>query len=320
MSLLGDLILEALVKAAPGRAFNDLLGKHGPIRPDELDLLAERARDRDALVRRNATVLLGLGRTDDRFALLRVLARETTDPEVFVLAATATPDAKGLASEKPGLVRQALHSPDARAAAAAVRLAALSELRGLDDELAPRLADPDAAVRDATLAVLAQTGPGALEPQLRALLRDPAQRRRHALTLLYQTLLHSDDPATGELFAASLVGSTVSDQVELQNALAAVPHKPWVRAFLLAQLADDGPLGWDALRLLAAEPAPPLAELVAICRDHLAEQLETGAPEQHLAMEPGVGACAAFLGTLAGHGFADLAAVLAYATAWTPPG
>jgi hypothetical protein len=317
MSLLGDLLLEELVKAAPA-AFNTLLGKHGPIRPDELDLLAERARDRDGLVRRNATVLLGLGRTDDRHALLRVLARETTDPEVFVLAAAGLPDAKGVASEKPGLVRQALHAADPRAVTAAVRLAALSELPGVGDQLRSRLEDPDPRVRDAALATLAATGAGPLEPMLRQVLADPAQRTRYSLTGLYRALLHSDDPTTADAIAASLVDAEVSDQVELVNALAAVPRKPWVTDFLLAQLRAPAEFRWAALRALAQAPAPPLAEMVPVCRDYLAAQLASGTPLGSLAMDAGVSATAAFLGRLAGHSFPDLPAVLAYATHWTP--
>ncbi|MCA9680435.1 MAG: hypothetical protein KC464_35725, partial [Myxococcales bacterium] len=106
MSLLGTQLLENLLRAEPG-AFDRLLRAHGPVVPGEVDLLAERARDSSARVRHNATVLLGIARAPDRDAVLRVLARDTSDPVVLVLAARALPDGAAIAATRPALLKAA---------------------------------------------------------------------------------------------------------------------------------------------------------------------------------------------------------------------
>ncbi|MGN6108671.1 MAG: hypothetical protein ACTHU0_26430, partial [Kofleriaceae bacterium] len=195
-----DVLLERLVEAPSDAALDELLGKHGPIQPGEMDLLAERARDSDPRVRRNATLLLGLARTDDRRVLLDVLARETSDPRVFVLAARALPGGAELARARPELVRQALADGDPKVRSAAVEL-------GGHDANDPLL-DPDRRVRAAALDRLAKHGPGASEALLRALLVDPTRRRGYSLEALYGALLYSDDPATADAFARSLEGAS----------------------------------------------------------------------------------------------------------------
>ncbi|MCE9580590.1 MAG: hypothetical protein K8W52_46145 [Deltaproteobacteria bacterium] len=315
MGLLGDRVLEALLTAEPGKPFGDLLAMHGPVVPGEIDLLAERARDSSPRVRRNATVLLGLARSDDRETVLRVLAHETGDPAVFALAAGALRDGAAIARERPALVREALRDEDAKVAAAAVRLA--FDVPEAGDALAATLADPRLVVRRAVVALAAERGPGSLESALRAMLEDPSARGEIALGELYAALVASDDPRTGEAVSRSLASATSSDRNQLATALRSA-RGTWVRPFLLGQVHVDGPWRWTALALLAAAPDAPIADLVAICRDHLAARLAAGVPERDLGAEEGVRACANFLVLLAGVALPDLRAILDFATRWTP--
>ena len=315
MSLLGDVLLEALVKAEPGSDFNALFHKHGPIEASELEMLAQRARDSNVRIRRNATTLLGLGRGNDRDLLLRVLARETMDPAVFVLATSALADGAALAKTRPSLVATALRDPDPKVTGAAIALAWRAGLPDSSDQLRANLADPRVDVRNAALEVLAESGPGPLVPQIRALLASPNAHRYLNLTAIYQALLQADDPTIAEVLAASLVDAGVSARVSLTTAFMHVASRAaWTRGFLVAQVHGTGAWRWAALDLLKDDPDAPIAELVPVCRDYLAMEIATGKPEGTLWLRDGVTSSVAFFSKLADRPFHDLRDTLAFAS------
>jgi len=320
MSLLAGQLLEALVAAPDHATFNKLFGLYGPIRESDFDVLARRARDSNAQTRRNAALLLTVAhRSDDRDLILRVLARETTDAAVFVLVCGALANGAELAHQRATLVREALRDRDARIASGALRLAWQAKLPEVADRLREDLVDDRPDVRDSALAILAEAGPGSLEPALRTMLGDPAVRRTLPLTAVFRALLQSDDPTTAELFAGALADSTARSS--MSSAIADdTDRKPWVTDFLLAQARAPGPWRWEAFSILAKDPTPATrAVLVEIARGELASELATGAPVGELRWRAGVEASSYFITQLAGHDFSTLQEILEFATAWKPP-
>lgn len=297
--------LDRLLLAPPGRAFDAAFTAHGPVTAEDVPVLAAHARAADAQVRHNAVLLLRLARSDIRFPALEALARETTDAHVFAIAAAALPDGRGreLATERPALLAAAHRDDDPRVRAAAATL-------GDTDEA---LADSAPRVRDEALAAMADHGPGGHVAELRAMLVDPAQRRGLSLQALYAALLHVDDPGLAADFARSLEGASVSDAATLANAISQAPARPaWLRGFLLGQLAHDAPFRWPAFALLAADPDPPHAELVATAAAYLADRVARG----ERGSDEGLNACAGLLGALHGSPLPDEPALLAFAQRW----
>src|SRR5262249_14412709 len=137
---------------------------------------------------------------------------ETTDPAVFVIACTSQPDGAEFAHQRANLVSHALRDADPKVAGAALRLAWQAKLPEVADRLRADLVDDRPPVRDTALAILAEAGPGPLEPALRTMLADPAIRRSISLTTLFRALLQSDDPTLADVFAAAITDSTVGDQ------------------------------------------------------------------------------------------------------------
>jgi hypothetical protein len=192
----------------------------------------------------------------------------------------------------------------------ALRAAWRAGLPEVIDELRKKLASDESDTRNAATAILAETGAGALQAEVSAIVVDPERRRGYPLTRLYEALMRNGDPSVAEVLRRSLETIAPLEETEFANAvLYSGSRAPWLRALLLDLARREGSMKWSAFgRLCDWGVAAPTSELVAICADFL------GRPHARADRQP----CFEFLGALAGRklGLDDIAAARDIIAEW----
>ncbi|MFF3644151.1 fumarate reductase/succinate dehydrogenase flavoprotein subunit [Streptomyces sp. NPDC002564] len=234
----------------------------------------------------------------------------------LVQVATAGPreaaPAARAASATPSAARSTAFGPAAPSPALLGLLALAEESPGLD-ALSPYLADGDAAVRAAAVAVLAETVPAGAGPALAGALRDPAPQVRAAAAGALRELVEVL-PAQDELGAGLRAGLGVADPAVRGAALEVLRALRLGDAPVYAAALDDADIdvriqavralvSVDASTDLAAAAADPAREVrVAVARGLAAVRDPAPAPLDPLLGDPDPLVRAAALTALAATG------------------
>ncbi len=315
-ALLDTLLQQPTVTS---KTFGEALLNHGSILPEELPYLTTAAGSANPVVRKNAVYLIAKIQTPESLAVLRRLATDSDDAQVFVLAVDGlrkSSDGKQLAATRPALALQAMLDPDSTVQSAAVRVGWLSGDPAFLQEMEKRLHSPLPPVRDAVTAILAANGAGPLDRPLREILLHPSADVRYGYADIYQALAQSDDPTMGDVFLRSLGHASIDLQTDFLNGISlSKSRKPWLRELLLTLARQDSKVRWSAFdRLTKWGTDAPETELLAICVQELEQRIpKDPAVQTHYELQ--LESCRGYLGTLAQRPFewGDLRRALEFA-------
>lgn len=260
--------LDELLTIRDERELSEALLRHGPIRDDEVPVLAARASDSRPQVRRTATRLLRTAGTTAADAALRQLVVQTQDAQVWALALgrlLEQPDAAALAKARPAMIEAALRDRDPAVSSVALRAAVLAGLPGIREDLERRLGDPDPKVREAAVVSVGELADPSLTSKLRE--RILVENDSAVYRALVVALSQSPDAATAETLRQAAERADTYRAVDFSNAVAESPSKkPWFRALLLDLARQPGKLRWSIFNRLAERKAEaPRRELMEIC-------------------------------------------------------
>ncbi len=303
----GALLSEAL-GASDRKAFDDAVGRHGPVQADELPCLTDAATGLRMNRRRFAAALMVLVRTDDPAALRGARARvaqDTSDPVVWTTLVRAMLDSKaGLddaetaAIGRAPMVENALKFEDGDDAkltgevqAVGLRAGLRAGTPGIQGELSRRLEAHDTSLLVALHALPAESAKAEL-PRLLALLSkyeagekfpgDPGD----AFTAIIGALARSGE-ATGMAAARAALTKDLTDLDSVRGSRpeltsfrnhATIWPEPEMTTFLLGTMRDDhafAPVAVDILTTQVwANHLPPGVALVTACVGLLEKGLE----------------------------------------------
>ena len=315
-ALLDTLLQQPTVAS---KTFGEALLNHGSILPEELPHLTTAAGSANPIVRKNAVYLIAKIQTPEALAVLRRLATDSDDAQVFVLAVDGLRkevDGKRLAATRSALAHKAMIDPDPTVQSAAVRVGWLSGDPSFLQEMEKRLHSPLPPVRDAVTAILAANGAGPLERTLKEILLHPSADVRYGYADIYQALAQSDDPTMGDVFLRSLDQASVDLEMDFLNGIAlSKSRKPWLKELLLTLARQDIKIRWSAFARLAIWGTDaPETELLAICVQELERRIpkDPAAPTHY---EIQLESCRSYLSTLAQRPFdwGDLRPALEFA-------
>lgn len=298
------ILLEKVLNAATEEQYREALRQYGPVLAQDIPYLAQQSQSEQPTVRRHAARLLTTTLKDGAVRALRARVADTMDPQVFIIALSGLshePDAKALSQSRPQLLAAALAQDDPQLLAAAVRIAGQAALPDIHALLQRVLQHPSEEVRAAAIEALATVGPGPLEPQLTAVLKEATPSSPYPFAILYRLLGNSDNPAMAAVFAGSLQGVSVAREADFFNGIQN-SRKPWLRGLLLDLARGDSRNRASAFITLTDWPDPDTQrELVRICVQQLEKAPPPGSPERRhylVELEP----CRQYLGKRAGRG------------------